>query len=50
MTHIICVAAQAGDELTWVAKCSAGDTVLLAASDGMAIRHFTDQARSFTQN
>lgn len=32
----------------WVASCVAGDSVLLASSDGMAIRYFTnDQQVAF---
>ena len=27
----------------WVASCSAADSVLLAASDGMAIRYLTNE-------
>ena len=34
---------QPGDELMWVERCNADDSVLLASSDGMAIRFPTNQ-------
>lgn len=37
---------QPGDELVWVARCADGDSMLLAASNGMTIRFPADQVGS----
>jgi hypothetical protein len=37
--------AQEGDELVWVGACTAADSVLLAASDGLVTRFRTDDTQ-----
>ena len=42
---VVCMHAQDGDELTWVARCTSADSLLLANSSGKAIRFKADDSQ-----